>query len=719
MTNTVHCQDVDNLFEENNAVRLLPINILPFTSESSNQRMPSLQRTAIQPACVHQVKVNRPISPSYVALSEFSQGPSTSSISSTTNAPISTIYLPHPLSKLSYSIAPIRKPPEHQQPPSFKVHSAQQNPSQHRQIQPHWLPFDPSQNTVPKAGSANQDYLKQQPYFIFPYRDHPNYGLKTSDTKLNDSDNENLGYLQPKHLPLYPEHPKQELAHPKSSFKNSTHGEQTPTHQQTTWMQENSSQTNTQIRSNLELEPLRDPIRENGGRSQTRNPNQQAPIDSTLYDPAKPYPNPHQAYDPLQSTAHDGYSFRQLAFQPPSVGLNGVRMERLTRESLLEKPRLGPSLENPFSDKPSVSFKKPLETNESPGPDLDKRPTRITIKGHNVSKETVVDGFVQFFVYHHPKCLEDSDLIRQKITKLPNAHCQDLDYSVWDLYQHIVGLHKGHIKTWSQLVGRLGVKNASRRTQFTQKIKKWMKKNKIDCYFNYLLGNDYDFHDPDSTRNSSIFSITSKIKEGKEEEEEEETADEEEPKPMILPAGSRKRLRLDNDPEKLRQAAEVFIKLRRHATESEEDLPTDQKRKLPEDLKVKTKRREKKSRAFIRHTTTEIPDEPLTDSPVQHSDPETDIPARKSKTLTRSCPNCHTLGIELISLQNEVTRLNAHIDTIKKNLKQQEKLSESGQQYINQLLLEKLKKNGPYKGWKHRLSQNTLHHSTLLEDNQE
>lgn len=47
-----------------------------------------------------------------------------------------------------------------------------------------------------------------------------------------------------------------------------------------------------------------------------------------------------------------------------------------------------------------------------------------------------------------------------------------------------------------------------------------MHKYKVDCYFNYLLGNDYDFYDPDSIRNKSILSVNPSMKrKGKEKEE--------------------------------------------------------------------------------------------------------------------------------------------------------------------------------------------------------
>lgn len=49
------------------------------------------------------------------------------------------------------------------------------------------------------------------------------------------------------------------------------------------------------------------------------------------------------------------------------------------------------------------------------------------------------------------------------------------------------------IKNWSQLVGHLGVNDVSSRPQFAQRVKRWMQKYKIDCYFDYLLGNPYDY----------------------------------------------------------------------------------------------------------------------------------------------------------------------------------------------------------------------------------
>lgn len=45
-------------------------------------------------------------------------------------------------------------------------------------------------------------------------------------------------------------------------------------------------------------------------------------------------------------------------------------------------------------------------------------------------------------------------------------------------------------------MGHLGLPDSGR-PQFAQRVKRWMHKYKIDCYFDYLLGNPYDFHAPD------------------------------------------------------------------------------------------------------------------------------------------------------------------------------------------------------------------------------
>lgn len=66
------------------------------------------------------------------------------------------------------------------------------------------------------------------------------------------------------------------------------------------------------------------------------------------------------------------------------------------------------------------------------------------------------------------------------------------------LFKHKYSRGVVQIKNWSQLVGQLGLSDMTGRPQFAQRVKRWMHKYKIDCYFDYLLGNPYDFHASDS-----------------------------------------------------------------------------------------------------------------------------------------------------------------------------------------------------------------------------
>lgn len=122
------------------------------------------------------------------------------------------------------------------------------------------------------------------------------------------------------------------------------------------------------------------------------------------------------------------------------------------------------------------------------------------------------------------------------------------------------------------------------RPQFAQRVKRWMHRYKIDCYFDYLLGNPFQFHGPagkysfclmmgnykkrkTDTVTSSTALTTTKFESDLDDEINE---DDNEHRTPILLAGSRKRMR-DNSRNSLQIIENARQFVRSNQTESEEE----------------------------------------------------------------------------------------------------------------------------------------------------
>ncbi|KAG0795798.1 hypothetical protein G6F16_001661 [Rhizopus arrhizus] len=391
--------------------------------------------------------------------------------------------------------------------------------------------------------------------------------------------------------------------------------------------------------------------------------------------------------------------------------------------------------------------------------------SKLTVTGRNVSAENIADGYVQFLVSHDPRYLESlSSMLsaKRKILTVPKTNTYGIAYTIWDLFCSISRLQKKEIKNWSQLVSMLGLDNAHGRPQFAQRIKRWMHKHKIDCYFNYLLGNDYDFHNPQSSRNKSILSVNptpkrkGKEKEGIVEEDELEGADmdylkdndvdyEEEEgqraRPLMLPPGGKKRLRHNSDPEKMMQAARNFIKRRRdNDSDGEEENGENEREKVL--LNGRNERKRKNDERQMNGQKNEIgalskvensngyvhsqyqqenedDEDELESSASSSASPairQMEIPISNVIKRSSTCNNCDMLGAEIMSLKKEVANLKSYMSAVEDSLTRQKKVVETSQLYINQLLLEKLKLRGHYTKWKQKLAKDILDGPTIPEE---
>ncbi|KAI9262980.1 ARS binding protein 2-domain-containing protein [Helicostylum pulchrum] len=174
---------------------------------------------------------------------------------------------------------------------------------------------------------------------------------------------------------------------------------------------------------------------------------------------------------------------------------------------------------------------------------------RPIVTGENVTKDNIEDGYIQFVLTHDANYISDGieSLMhaKRKFSSVPKTG--DLTYTTWDIYSLVLKLHNRDIKNWSQLVGQLGLADMAGRPQFAQRVKRWMHRYKIDCYFDYLLGNKYYFNAPNEKYSGCLMMGNYKkrrpnIEPESQSEEEEEFVSDEHRLPILL-AGSRKRMR--------------------------------------------------------------------------------------------------------------------------------------------------------------------------------
>lgn len=127
------------------------------------------------------------------------------------------------------------------------------------------------------------------------------------------------------------------------------------------------------------------------------------------------------------------------------------------------------------------------------------------------------------------------------------------------------------------------------RPQFAQRVKRWMHRYKIDCYFDYLLGNEYDFHasnenysgclmmgnhkkkklDNSEAENGGVNNASANGAGTGSEDDHHEVAENKIP---ILLAGSRKRMRdHSQNSQQLIENARQFLRQQNEVSSSEEE----------------------------------------------------------------------------------------------------------------------------------------------------
>ncbi|KAI8879817.1 hypothetical protein K501DRAFT_335815 [Backusella circina FSU 941] len=247
----------------------------------------------------------------------------------------------------------------------------------------------------------------------------------------------------------------------------------------------------------------------------------------------------------------------------------------------------------------------PLQTAEEP-----KKPA-IMITGDNVDANNLEEGYIQFVLRHDANYIGDGIeslmYAKRKFSSVPKTG--DLSYTTWDIFQLVQKLYTQEIRNWSQLVGQLGLADMAGRPQFAQRVKRWMHKYKIDCYFDYLLGNEYNFNSPDEkysgclmmgnyqkrkSENGKRTDETDSVRSSEDEhrrgpnrkrfsdddmenEDAEDSDDVNTGRIPILLAGSRKRMR-DTSQSSLQmiESARQFMKTTANQSEDDEDQENEE-----------------------------------------------------------------------------------------------------------------------------------------------
>ncbi|KAI8367373.1 ARS binding protein 2-domain-containing protein [Choanephora cucurbitarum] len=237
-----------------------------------------------------------------------------------------------------------------------------------------------------------------------------------------------------------------------------------------------------------------------------------------------------------------------------------------------------PSIQPTENVSPIVTT-SPSLANEHQSLSMIKGNHRLSVNGDNVTANNIAEGYIQFVLCHDESYIGDGieSLVyaKRKFYSVPKT--ADISYSTWDIYQLVLKLHKREIKNWSQLVGQLGLQDMTGRPQFAQRVKRWMHRYKIDCYFDYLLGNDYEFHSPSGKYSGCLTMGNYKKRDNphpdqttkSDEEDVEETNIDQQRIPILL-AGSRKRMR-DYSQNSIQMIENAQKYLRLHQSESDHD----------------------------------------------------------------------------------------------------------------------------------------------------
>lgn len=262
-----------------------------------------------------------------------------------------------------------------------------------------------------------------------------------------------------------------------------------------------------------------------------------------------------------------------------------------TSTSLSPSPSVPPAKIAPTTNTTTTT------TNTIAAPVIVKKPPnvpKLTITGDNVNANNIEEGYVQFVLNHDPHYISDGieSLVYAKRKFLSVPKTGDISYTTWDIYELVLKLHNREIKNWSQLVGQLGLADMAGRPQFAQRVKRWMHRYKIDCYFDYLLGNEFYFNAPNEKYSGCLMMGNYKKKMTREGEEATDSTSNKKQNQQgeewdedgfdtvngnrvpVLLAGSRKRMRdHSQSSQQMIENARQYLKTNHSEESDEEETP--------------------------------------------------------------------------------------------------------------------------------------------------
>ncbi|KAI8994523.1 ARS binding protein 2-domain-containing protein [Pilobolus umbonatus] len=404
----------------------------------------------------------------------------------------------------------------------------------------------------------------------------------------------------------------------------------------------------------------------------------------------------------------------------------------------------------------------------------------LTINGDNVTPANIEEGYIQFVLNHDSSYIGDGIeslmYAKRKFSSVPKTG--DLSYTTYDIYQLVLKLYRHEIKNWSQLVGQLGLSDMSGRPQFAQRVKRWMHKYKIDCYFDYLLGNAYNFNAKDEKYSGCLMmgnyqkkrpdkrnadendsskadnddfknEYYNRRRDESQSDDDENDSDEENGRLPVLVAGSRKRMR-----ESSQNSLQVLANYKKPHLNSEGEMDSDDEMKDrlntnqhgdPSDTEDSEDEAEKSdstcysnspvynanssldesdnnSMDIIRSELVEEEDELASSSP----SPIMGILSFKENNSSASSQRENNTYFDtneqettITTLKNEVSRLRSYVSTLENRIEEQNKTIEADRAEINQYIREKSKFREKNEKWKKRLIQSILRGPLLYGNNEE
>lgn len=215
---------------------------------------------------------------------------------------------------------------------------------------------------------------------------------------------------------------------------------------------------------------------------------------STAYQNTRQFPA-NMAFDPrrsmtnrgLPSTTHFNPSGSPRSFHTsPRIQQTGTPTSSVGRAAYSMSP---PPPHASFSELDSMTAKTEMAGTRTPPP-------------RNITNETIEDAYVQFILYANPGISRDVDTteLRRAFRAPPKSDGRSFDvFTIWELVRL---LDSKELKSWSELVTRLGVEPPSvEKGQSVQKIqqygvrlRRFLHAMHIDSFFEYCLDKPHDYY---------------------------------------------------------------------------------------------------------------------------------------------------------------------------------------------------------------------------------